>query len=147
MGAAAHPRLRVGVDVCDVARMTRVIDAQPGVARRLFTQGELARCHRARHAGQHLAARFAAKEAVFKAFGTGIAHGMRWKEVEVVADAAGRPGVQLHGTARAWAAARGLLDLDVSLTHDAGVALAHVVTLWEASDGRVPYHRPPDRPL
>jgi holo-[acyl-carrier protein] synthase len=128
---AAHPRLRVGIDVCDIARMTRFVTADPGAARRLFTEGELARGWQGRHAGRHLAARFAAKEAVFKAFGTGIGEGMRWTEVEVVGGPGGRPRVQLHGAAEAWAVAHGLIDLDVSLTHDAGVALAQVVTVWD----------------
>jgi holo-[acyl-carrier protein] synthase len=127
---AGHPRLRVGIDVCEVARMTRLITAYPGVAERLFTDGELARCRQSRQVGRHLAARFAAKEAVFKAFGTGIGEGMRWREVEIVRGLAGRPRVQLHGTADAWAAASGLLDIDVSLTHDGGLALAQVVTMW-----------------
>jgi holo-[acyl-carrier protein] synthase len=126
----AFPRLRVGIDVCDVARMTRLVADQPALAQRLFTAGELAGGRGRAQFGRHLAARFAAKEAVFKAFGTGIGEGMRWSEVEVVSEPSGRPRVRLHGSAKRWAAARGLLDLDVSLAHDAGIAVAEVVSLW-----------------
>jgi holo-[acyl-carrier protein] synthase len=127
---AALPRLRVGIDVCDVARMTRLVADHPALAERLFTAGELGGGRSRAQSGRHLAARFAAKEAVFKAFGTGIGAGMRWTEVEVVSESSGRPCVRLHGGAERWAAARGLVDLDLSLAHDAGIAVAEVVSLW-----------------
>jgi holo-[acyl-carrier protein] synthase len=127
---AALPGLRIGIDVCDVARMTRFVTDHPGLAERVFTAGELGRSSGAAHAGRRLAARFAAKEAVFKAFGTGIGKGMRWTEVEVVSDSSGRPRLRLHGGAERWAAAHGLIDLDLSLAHDAGIAVAQVVSLW-----------------
>jgi holo-[acyl-carrier protein] synthase len=127
---AALPRLRIGIDVCDIARMTRFVADHPELAERVFTAGELARGHGTARAGRHLAARFAAKEAVFKAFGTGIGQGMRWIDVEVVADSFGRPRLRLHGSAERWAAAHGLIDLDLSLAHDAGIAVAQVVSLW-----------------
>jgi holo-[acyl-carrier protein] synthase len=127
---AALPRLRIGIDVCDVDRMAGFVADHPELAGRVFTAGELARGRSKAGAGRHLAARFAAKEAVFKAFGTGIAEGMRWIDVEVVSDSSGRPRLRLHGSAERWAAAHGLVDLDLSLAHDAGIAVAQVVSLW-----------------
>jgi holo-[acyl-carrier protein] synthase len=130
---ASFPRLRVGIDVCDVPRMTRLVAAHPALAKRLFTAGELAGGRSAAQSGRHLAARFAAKEAVFKVFGTGIGEGMRWTEVEVVSESSGRPRVRLHGSAERLADAGGLIDLDLSLAHDADIAVAEVVSLWVRS--------------
>lgn len=127
---AALPRLRIGIDVCDIARMTQFVTDHPDLAERVFTAGELGRGRTSPQVGRRLAARFAAKEAVFKAFGTGIGEDMRWIDVEVVSDSSGRPRVRLHGSAERWADANGLIDLDLSLAHDAGIAVAQVVSLW-----------------
>jgi holo-[acyl-carrier protein] synthase len=77
-----------------------------------------------------VAARFAAKEAVLKAFGTGLSGGIRWTDVEVVNDARGRPHVELHGEAAAHAARHGLVSLDVSLSHACELAMAQAVAVW-----------------
>jgi holo-[acyl-carrier protein] synthase len=134
-----EPVVRVGVDVVAVDRMTRLFADHPVSAERLFTERELAYCRAKRHADHHLAARFAAKEAVLKAFGTGIGAGIWWTDVEVVSGRYGRPHVELHGPAAEWAAGRELSAMDLSLTHDGGVALAHVVTIWHGSEEQ-PWH-------
>ena len=77
-----------------------------------------------------MAARFAAKEAVLKAFGTGISQRMRWTDVEVIHDASGRPQIRLDGAVASFAERHGLQDMDVSLTHTEGLAFAHAVTVW-----------------
>jgi holo-[acyl-carrier protein] synthase len=78
-----------------------------------------------------MAVRFAAKEAVLKAFGTGISQRMRWTEVEVVNESNGRPRIELGGAVAEFADRHGLSDLDVSLSHTESLALAQAVTLWE----------------
>jgi holo-[acyl-carrier protein] synthase len=130
---AAETRVRVGVDVVDVGRIARLV-ADPAAAARLFTQRELAYCGGKRLAEQHLAARFAAKEAVLKAFGTGLGARMRWTDVEIVSGPGGRPVVELHGAVAAWARSRRLQAVDVSLSHDGGIAIAHAVTAWRAAE-------------
>jgi holo-[acyl-carrier protein] synthase len=86
-----------------------------------------------------MAARFAAKEAVLKAFGTGLGHDMRWTDIEVVNENSGRPRVHLHGEVARWASAHGLVDpattLALSLSHTDQFAIAQVVAVWQ--DGRV----------
>ena len=80
-----------------------------------------------------MAARFAAKEAVLKAFGTGISQRMRWTDVEVVNEASGRPRIRLDGAVATFAERHGLRDLDVSLTHTEDLAFAHAVSVWDES--------------
>jgi holo-[acyl-carrier protein] synthase len=100
----------------------------------LYTGRELAYCLGKRRRFEHLAARFAAKEAVLKAFGTGLGQRMRWTDVEVVTSVTGRPRVCLYGEVAAWAQRQGLADLDVSLSHTADLAIAQAVAVW----GRLP---------
>lgn len=118
------------MDIVDVARIARLLGEQPEIADRLYTARELAYCQGRRRRHEHLAARFAAKEAVLKAFGTGLGQRMRWTDVEIVNEAWGRPRVCLHGEVAAWARRRGLTDLDVSLAHTADLAIAQAVAVW-----------------
>lgn len=126
----ADYRIRVGVDVIGVDRMTRLVTDNPQIVEELFTSTELAYCLGKRRCHEHMAVRFAAKEAVLKSFGTGLGRRMRWTDVEVVRDYRGRPIVRLHGEVATWADRRGLADLDVSLAHSAGVAVAHALSVW-----------------
>jgi holo-[acyl-carrier protein] synthase len=84
-----------------------------------------------------MAARFAAKEAVLKAFGTGISQRMRWTDVEVVNERNGRPKVELTGAVAQFAERHGLAGLDVSLSHTEGIALAQAITSWRGRPGEV----------
>ncbi len=109
----------VGLDVVDVARFAVVLARTPAVAHRLFTVGEREQpAHR-------LAARFAAKEAVAKALGG--PRGLGWHDVEVVVDGSGRPRLEVTGTVAAAADRLGVRRWHVSLSHDAGRAIAVVV--------------------
>jgi holo-[acyl-carrier protein] synthase len=95
---------------------------------RLFTPAERAYCERrAARRHVHYAGRFAVKEAVMKALGTGWTRGVRWLDIEVVRAPGGPPGVVLHGASAAIALARGIERWHVSITHDAGIAAAVVV--------------------
>ena len=103
----------IGLDLLEIERLERALDRRPRLADRLFTDTERAyAAHRARP-GEHLAARFCAKEAVSKALAMDA---MRWREIEIVNDADGAPEVRLYGHAAARAAALGV-TVHVSLTH------------------------------
>jgi holo-[acyl-carrier protein] synthase len=128
--SAAH-RVRVGTDIVAVERLSRLLDEQPELSERVFTARELSYCAGRRRATEHLAARLAAKEAVLKALGTGLGTGMRWSDVEVVNHLRGRPQVRLRGRVAVTARRRGLRDIDVSLSHVAGLALATAVLVCE----------------
>ncbi|HVF05201.1 MAG TPA: holo-ACP synthase [Frankiaceae bacterium] len=112
----------VGVDVVDVARLERALTRTPEMRSRVFADAEVS------YAGgsiQRLAARFAAKEAVAKALGAPAR--VRWREIEVVVAADGRPSLVVTGQTAEVAAAAGVRSWHVSLTHDGGVAVAVVV--------------------
>lgn len=116
--------LGVGVDVVAVARAAALL-ARHGerLAARCLLPGELRRPHDP----QHLAALLAAKEAAFKALGTGWSGGIGWRGVEVTRTPAGGPGLRLHGAAATRAAALGVRTAHLSLSHAAGVAVAVVI--------------------
>jgi holo-[acyl-carrier protein] synthase len=127
----AEPHVAVGIDIVGVERVARLLRENVGFEQEVFTEGELAWCGARRRRLGHLAARFAAKEAVLKAIGSGVGKRMRWTDVEVVADATERPCVRLHGEVAGWAERRGLAGIDLSLAHTRSVAVAHAVALWE----------------
>jgi holo-[acyl-carrier protein] synthase len=135
----ADRRIRVGVDIVGVSRVARLVRENPGAVDTLFTEHEQRYCAGKRRRFEHMAVRFAAKEAVLKAFGTGIAQRMRWTDVEIVRGSRGRPRVRLHGEVARWAARRGLTDLDLSLAHSEGIAIAQALAVWQ--------EQPEDSPL
>jgi holo-[acyl-carrier protein] synthase len=117
-----------GVDLVEIARFERVLrEWGDRFEARVFTDGEREYCRRRAPAPAHFAARFAAKEAAMKALGTGWRGGVRWKDIEVVRAPGGPPTLRLAGACAEIARRRGIARLHLSLTHDAGVALAFVV--------------------
>lgn len=122
--------VRVGVDLVDVDRIARLLADHPDGVNDLFTEREIAYCRRKKHDAMHFAARFAAKEAVLKAFGTGLGRYQRWTDVEVVNQPLGKPEVHLHGETADRAERHGLTGIDISLSHSSALAMASVVTVW-----------------
>jgi holo-[acyl-carrier protein] synthase len=109
----------VGIDVVDIARFEQALTRTPGMAVRLFTEGE-------RSLPAHsLAARFAAKEALAKALGA--PRGLLWTDAEIVTSPVGRPHLKVSGTVAAAAVESGITCWHLSLSHDAGVASAVVI--------------------
>jgi holo-[acyl-carrier protein] synthase len=118
----------LGLDLVEVARLGAVIGRQgERFLRRVFTEGEREYCSAKSEPAVFYAARFAAKEAVAKAFGTGIGAAIGWLDIEVVRDAAGAPGVCLVGKGAELAVSRGVNRVFLSLTHTGGMAAASVV--------------------
>ena len=128
-GRGVSGSIRVGLDVLPVARMARLARENPGIQETIFTSLELRYCLGKRRCIEHLAARFAAKEAVLKALGSGLGQRMRWTDVEIVNGVLGRPMVRLHGEVSAFAEKRGLVDLDVSLSHTSELAVAQALAV------------------
>ena len=102
----------VGIDLLEIERMERALERRPRLAERLFTEGERAYAASRARPGQHLAARFCAKEAVTKALGLDAP---RFQEVEVVGGGS-EVALRLHGAVAARAAELGA-DVRISLTH------------------------------
>ena|SRR5688572_6974831 len=94
---------------------------------RIYTEREIEYCRKTGQPEIHYAARFAAKEAAFKALGTGWAAGVKWKDVEVVRLQSGKPELHLYGDALAHATSAGAKRFYVSLTHDQLVSCAVVI--------------------
>jgi holo-[acyl-carrier protein] synthase len=118
----------IGSDVLEVARMERELRTDGSSFREdVFTPGEIAYCEGKRYPARHFAARFAAKEAVFKALSLDGAGGLRFRNVEVCNDGLGRPRVELSGATRELAESRGVARVFVSLSHTDELATATVV--------------------
>lgn len=127
--------LGIGIDLVEVDRIQRAA-ARPGFLERVYTAGERAAGEAsAAHRYRRLAARFAAKEAALKALGTGL-RGGSWVEIEVVNDPLGKPELVLHGAFAELAAARGIRQLLVTLSHTEHYATAQVLALGGDGDGR-----------
>jgi holo-[acyl-carrier protein] synthase len=114
----------IGVDVVDLARFERAADRTPAVLARLFAESELSDGDRRLGLGS-LAARFAAKEALIKALGD--SEGVRWHDMAVVADGQRNPSFEVKNGLAAIVAARGITAIHLSMSHDAGVAIAYVI--------------------
>lgn len=123
------------MDLVSVARVAQLLTDQPRAIDEIFTPTEQAYCAGKRRRFEHLAGRFAAKEAVLKAFGTGMGPRMRWTDVEIVNNPLGRPRVNLSGAVAVKARQRGVRDIDISLSHTAELALAQVVAVLKAPGG------------
>ena len=117
-----------GVDVTEIARIEEAVSRfGERFLERSFCPDEIAYCRPMKFPGPHFAARFAAKEAVAKAFGVGIGGDVGWRDVEVTRDAEGRPSVVLHGAAKALAERRHVARVHLALSHTAGCAWASVI--------------------
>ncbi len=114
----------IGVDVVDLARFERALTRTPTLTNRLFAQREQLKDGAPRPL-RSLAGRFAAKEALIKALGDSTA--VRWHDMQVVADDEGNPSFELEGAARAIADGKGITRVHLSMSHDAGLAIAYVV--------------------
>ncbi|MGC9360894.1 MAG: holo-ACP synthase [Anaerolineae bacterium] len=116
--------LAAGVDIIEISRIARVVQRyDQRFLRKVYTPAEIAFC---RGRVPELAVRFAAKEAISKALGTGI-FCISWTEMEVLSDHRGKPEVELHGRALARAQELGLTEWAISLSHSDGNAIAFCV--------------------
>ncbi len=114
----------IGIDIIEIARIQSAIDRWgENFLRRVYTETELRLYHKR---PLSLAARFAGKEAVMKALGTG-AKGISWREIEILTDPNGQPVVQLYGKAQIKADRMGLTNLAISLSDSREYAIASVI--------------------
>jgi holo-[acyl-carrier protein] synthase len=111
--------LGIGVDVVDLTRFDRAAQRTPALLERLFTAAERTRPLHS------LAGRFAAKEALIKAIGDST--GVRWHDMEVVSNDLGNPSFVLHNAVAGIVAERGIDSIHLSMSHDAGIAVAYVI--------------------
>jgi holo-[acyl-carrier protein] synthase len=120
--------LGIGVDIVEVGRVRKLLDRFGArFLSRVFTEGESRYAMESANPAERLAGRFAVKEAVLKAFGTGKSQGILWRDVETVRGPMGRPVVHLHGQAVRWAKRKGGGTIHVSIAHDGGKAIGFVI--------------------
>jgi len=117
-----------GIDIVEVARIAAAIERfGERFLKRVFTAAEVRYCRSKRNAMERFAARFAAKEAGFKAIGTGWRHGVTWQDVEVGREPGGRPTLCYSGKAAEFAAKLGVRRVSLSLSHTTEQAIAQVI--------------------
>jgi holo-[acyl-carrier protein] synthase len=120
--------LGTGIDIVETGRIRGSLEKfGDRFLRRVFLPDEVAYCHSRKFPELHLAARFAAKEAISKAFGTGIGKELGWRDMEICRRASGEPFVKLHGKGAALAEARGATAVLVSLSHCQDYAAAQAI--------------------
>ncbi|MCR4437634.1 MAG: holo-ACP synthase [bacterium] len=118
----------VGIDIIEIARVDEQVRRHgERFLTRVFAPEEVAYCERMAHRAQHYAVRFAAKEATFKALGTGWQDGLSWQDVVLVNDHQGKPSVSLRGRAKELAERQGVTQVHVSVSHSKESAAAVVV--------------------
>lgn len=132
----------LGVDIVEIDRLRMALSRHPAMKERVFSEAECAYCEKRNRPEIHYAMRFAAKEAVLKAIGTGF-RGMRFKDVEVLRDDSGRPMPVLHGRASEVARERGVVELHLSMSFTHTTAVASAVAITEAHRPR-PHQTAPD---
>jgi len=124
--------LGTGIDIVETKRIADSLERfGDRFLHRVFLEGEIAYSNSMKFPHLHLAARFAAKEAISKAFGTGIGHEMGWRDLEIVREKGAAPTVRLHGRAEAYAKARGVREIHVSLSHTADYGAASAVIVGD----------------
>lgn len=128
--------LGTGIDIVETARVQDSLEKfGERFLKRCFWPDEVAYCQSMKFPALHLAARFAAKEAISKAFGTGIGSQLGWKDMEIHKRDSGEPFVTLHGKGEELARSRGVTAIYVSLSHCKEYAAAHAVIVGRNSAG------------
>jgi len=120
--------LGIGMDIVETKRIADSLERfGDRFLHRVFLEGEVAYSNSMKFPPLHLAARFAAKEAISKAFGTGIGREIGWRDLEIVREPSGAPKVVLHGRAEEYAKKRGVKEIHISLSHTADYGAASAV--------------------
>lgn len=117
-----------GVDIAETSRIEQVLDRHgERFAKRIYTPAEIAYCEKFKNKAERYAARFAAKEAAFKALGTGWGNGVHWVDVEVTHLSSGKPELVLTGRALEVAQTLGVSRSSVSISHSDRYVVAQVI--------------------
>jgi holo-[acyl-carrier protein] synthase len=125
----------IGTDIVECLRVAKMIERHGELfLSRVFTSHEIDYCAARKAATQHYAGRFAAKEAVLKALGTGWTRGIHWRDIEVRNDMGGKPRIELSGGARELAERMGIREMHISISHCRTHATAYAIAVGDAAD-------------
>ena len=120
--------LGIGTDICDIRRIEQSIDRYgQRFLDKTFTPEEQSYCQSKARPAMSFAKRFAAKEAILKSLGTGMADGIQWKDMEVLNQERGQPEITLQGNGKAVAESLNLNRIHISITHGRNYAVAHAI--------------------
>jgi holo-[acyl-carrier protein] synthase len=120
----------IGVDIVECLRIAQMIERHgEAFLNRVYTDQEIEYCHSRKMSTQHFAGRWAAKEAIVKALGSGLRHGIRWRDVEVHSDPQGKPVVGMRGAARDMIEKLGIAQVMVTISHCRTHATAYALAL------------------
>ncbi len=117
----------IGTDIIEVKRIERLLSKQERFKERIFTQREIKYCEPKRNKAQNYAARFAVKEALLKAIGTGWREGVAFKEIELMNNKRGKPELVLSGTVKKITDELGVTNIQVSISHLEELAIGTVI--------------------
>jgi holo-[acyl-carrier protein] synthase len=119
-----------GVDIVEISRIKNAAKKwKKSFLEKIFTEKELEYSNEKTSSYQHLAARFAAKEAVVKALGSGLTSRMEWKDIEVWNEQSGKPNVRLSGEVKRISKDMGVKDIIISMSHTRTYAIANVILI------------------
>jgi len=122
----------IGTDIIECLRIAQMIDRHGELfIQRVYTEHEIEYCVQRKAATQHYAGRWAAKEAVLKALGTGWAKGIGWRDIEVHNKSGGQPIIRLGGGAREICAEMGVGEIHISISHCRSHATAYALAVGE----------------
>jgi holo-[acyl-carrier protein] synthase len=122
--------LGIGTDIIECPRIGKMIEQHGELfLRRVYTEREIRYCQARKHAIEHFAGRWAAKEAILKAMGTGWSRGLAWTDVEVRNIGVGQPQVLICGGAKEVALQKGIGDILISISHCRTYATAYALAL------------------
>ncbi len=120
----------IGIDIVDTARIQESIERfGDRFIDRIFTEAEKAYCSTMSAAERNYAARFAAKEAIAKALGTGIGADLAWTDMEILRNAKGKPGAKVTGAGKAFMDRNGIVEIQISLSHADNHAAANAIAI------------------
>ena len=120
----------IGIDIVDTARIQESIERfGDRFIDRIFTESEKAYCSAMTASERNYAARFAAKEAIAKALGTGIGAELAWTDMEILRNANGKPGAKLTGAGKAFMERNGIVEIQISLSHADNHAAANAIAV------------------
>jgi holo-[acyl-carrier protein] synthase len=136
--------LGIGTDIIECPRIGKMIEQHGELfLRRVYTEREIRYCQARKHAIEHFAGRWAAKEAILKAIGTGLSRGIAWTDLEVRNGVDGQPRVLVCGGAKDVARQRGIGDILVSISHCRTYATAYALAVGSGQAARgKPYVSP-----
>ena len=120
----------IGTDIIECVRIGQLIERHGEIfLTRVFTEREISYCQARRNATEHFAGRFAAKEAVLKCLGSGMAKGLCWTDIEVRNEPSGKPSIAIHGATRELTDRLRIEDILISISHCRAYATAYATAI------------------